>query len=49
MTKTGKKSKIVSVESIPPFFFVCFSLSVIVICIVLLSSIHIELFFQDKV
>ena len=47
MTKNGKKSNDVSVESIPPpppFF----SLSVIVICIFLLSNIHTDFFFQDK-
>ena len=44
MTKNGKKLNVVLIESIPPP-----PRSVIVICIFLLSSIHIDLFFQDKV
>ena len=39
MTKNGKKSNVVLIESIPLF-------SVFVICIFLLWSIHMDLFFQ---
>ena len=46
MTKNGKKLNVVLIESIPP---PPPPRSVIVICIFLLSSIHIDLFFQDKV
>ena len=45
MTKNGKKLNVVLIESIPPPR----PRSVIIICIFLLSSIHIDLFFQDKV
>ena len=48
MTKNGKKSNVVSMESIPPSPPPFFSLSVIVICIFLLSNIHTDFFFQDK-
>ena len=47
MTKNGKKLNVVLIESIPPPPPP--PRSVIVICIFLLSSIHIDLFFQDKV
>ena len=46
MTINGKKLNVVLIESIPP---PPPPRSVIVICIFLLSSIHIDLFFQDKV
>ena len=46
MTINGKKLNVVLIESIPPSPP---PRSVIVICIFLLSSIHIDLFFQDKV
>ena len=47
MTINGKKLNVVLIESIPPPPPP--PRSVIVICIFLLSSIHIDLFFQDKV